>query len=167
MEPKLIDAGPMTLVGLSFFGDPFRLHGGWEEENEIGRLWARFMAYWSQHAPEIRHVVDPTVMYEVHVEHAEMAQTGEFEVFCGVEVTRLDALPVELVAKVLPATRYAVFTLRGAEIASDWNQAMADWMARAGVQRAYPYGFQRYDERFKGVDRMEESVLEAYVPVFR
>jgi AraC family transcriptional regulator len=167
MEPKLIDAGPMTLVGLSFFGDPFRLHGGWEEENEIGRLWARFMAYWSQRAPEIRHVVDPTVMYEVHVEHAEMAQTGEFEVFCGVEVARLDELPVELVAKVLPATRYAVFTLHGAEIASDWNQMMADWMARAVVQRAYAYGFQRYDERFKGVDRMEESVLEAYVPIRR
>ena len=167
MEPTLIDAGPMTLVGLSFFGDPFRLHGGWDQENEIGRLWVRFMAYWDQRRGEIRHLVNPEVMYELHVEHPETPQTGEFEVLAGVEVARLEETPVELVVKILPATRYAVFTLHGAEIESDWNQGMADWMARAGYRRAFPYGFQRYDERFKGVDDMERSVLEAYVPVTR
>ena len=153
------------LVGLSIFGDPFRFHGGWEEENEIGRLWVRFMATLDQHGHQVRHTVDPRVMYEVHIEHAETAQTGEFEVFCGLEVARLDETPVELVAKILPPTRYAVFTLRGAEISSDWNQMMTGWLAQSGYQRAYPYGFQRYDERFKGVEDMENSVLEAYVPV--
>ena len=44
---------------------------------------------------------------------------------------------------------------------------MAEWMDQAGYQRAYPYGFQRYDERFKGVNDLEGSVLEAYVPVKR
>jgi predicted transcriptional regulator YdeE len=166
MEPRLVDVGPMTLVGLSFFGDPFRFHGGWEEENEIGRLWTRFMAHYER-GLEIRHAVDPDVMYEVHIEHAETAQTGEFEVFVGIEVSRLEETPVELVVKRLPATRYVAFTLRGAEIASDWNQAMAEWMDQAGYQRAYPYGFQRYDERFKGVEDLEGSVLEAYVPVKR
>jgi predicted transcriptional regulator YdeE len=125
------------------------------------------MAYWEQRGAEIRPLVDPSVMYEVHVEQPETAQTGEVEVFAGVEVARLDETPIELVAKVLPATRYAVFTLRGAEIAADWNQGMSDWMARAGYRRAFPYGFQRYDERFKGVDDIEGSVLEAYVPVIR
>ena len=165
MEPRLIDSGPMTLVGLSFFGDPFRLHGGWDQENEIGRLWARFMATYAQREVEIRHVVDPSVMYEVHIEHGETAQTGEFEVFCGLEVARLGKTPVELVAKVLPATQYVAFCLRGAEIASDWNQMMTDWLAQAGYQCAFPYGFQRYDERFKGMEDMEGSVLEAYVPI--
>jgi hypothetical protein len=45
MEPRIVETGQMTLLGFSFFGDPFRFHGGWEEENEIGRLWSRFMAY--------------------------------------------------------------------------------------------------------------------------
>jgi len=165
MEPKLIDAGPMTLAGLSFYGDPFRFHGGWEEENEIGRLWKRFMAVFSQRGHEIPHMVNPNVMYEVHVEHDETAQTGEYEVFAGIEVTRLEEMPVELVIKVLPPTRYAIFALHGAEIASDWNQMMADWLAQSGYQRAHRYGFQRYDERFQGVENMEESVLEAWVPV--
>ena len=42
---------------------------------------------------------------------------------------------------------------------------MTDWLAQSGYQRAFPYGFQRYDERFKGVDELEGSVLEVYLPV--
>ena len=38
-------------------------------------------------------------------------------------------------------------------------------MSRSGYQRAYPYGFQRYDERFKGLDQIDESVLDVYVPI--
>ena len=167
MEPRLVDSGPMRLVGLSFFGDPFRFHGGWEEENEIGRLWVRFLAAFERLASRIPHLVDPGVMYEVHVEHPETAQTGEYEVFCGVEVARLEETPVELVVKVLPATQYVAFTLRGSEISSDWNQMMSDYLAQAGYRRAYPYGFQRYDERFKGVEDLDHSILEAYVPVVR
>jgi AraC family transcriptional regulator len=167
MEPRLIDADQMTLVGLSFFGDPFRFHGGWTEENEIGRLWSRFIAYLDQQQPTIRHLVEHNVMYEVHIEHAETQQTGEFEVFVGLEVECLEETPVELVVKFLPPTTYAVFALRGPEIASDWNQMMSDWISQSGYRRAYTYGFQRYDERFKGTENLQESVLEAYVPVKR
>ena len=76
MKPQLVDRDQIILVGFSFFGDPFKFSGGWTEENEIGRLWVRFMAYWEQHGSEVRHLVDPDVMYEVHVEHPETAQTG-------------------------------------------------------------------------------------------
>ena len=44
MEPKIVERERITLVGLSFFGDPFREKGGWTEQNEIGRLWSRFMS---------------------------------------------------------------------------------------------------------------------------
>ena len=165
MEPKLVEAGQMTLVGFSFFGDPFRVSAGWTEENEIGRTWNRLTAFMGKHAERIQHVTSWEVMYEVHVEHSETNQTGEFEVFCGLEVERLEGVPVELACKVLPATTYAVFTLRGQQITSDWNKLMAEWLSRSGYQRAYPYGFQRYDQRFKGVEQIKESVLDVYVPV--
>ncbi len=45
MEPKITDRERISLAGLSFFGDPFKEKGGWTGENEIGRLWKRFMAY--------------------------------------------------------------------------------------------------------------------------
>ena len=168
IEPKVIKAARMLLLGFSFFGDPFEISAGWTEENEIGRLWNRFMAYLMQHPGEIKHVKDKAVMYEVHIEHPETSRTGEYEVFVGLQVTQLDDLPVEVTLKVLPATTYAVFTLRGEQITSDWNKLIyTDWMSQSGYRSAYPFGFQRYDARFKGVDRIDESVLEVYVPVTR
>jgi AraC family transcriptional regulator len=167
MEPTIIEQRQMMLLGFSFFGDPFKISGGWTEENEIGRLWKRFMAYFVQHRPRIKHVVTDEVMYEVHIEHEETAQTGEFEVFVGLEVEELEDVPVEMTLKILPPTTYAVFTLVGEQITSDWNMMIHEWMSRSGYQSAHPYGFQRYDERFKGVEHIDESILDVYVPVKR
>jgi len=44
MEPTIVERNQITLVGFGFFGDPFAASGGWMEENEIGRLWNRFVA---------------------------------------------------------------------------------------------------------------------------
>jgi predicted transcriptional regulator YdeE len=168
MEPTILAERPLLLVGLDFFGDPFALSGGWTEENEIGRLWKRFMACLAAHPQRLRHVTSGAVMYEVHVGHEETAQTGEREVFVGLEVDRLEDVPVELVVKVLPAVAYAVYTLRGEEILSDWNRAFYhDWLPGSGYEAAYDYAVERYDERFKGVQRIAESTLEVYLPIRR
>jgi len=168
MEPAIVERRQMTLLGFSFFGDPFASSGGWTEENEIGRLWKRFMAYFVNHRHRIKHVVADDVMYEVCVEHEETARTGEFEVFVGLEVERLEDVPVELSVKILPPTTYAVFTLRGQQIVSDWHKLIYDeWMSGSGYRKAYAYDVQRYDERFKGVQRIEESILDVCVPVRR
>lgn len=166
MEPTIVAGGPLLLVGLDFFGDPFALSGGWTEENEIGRLWQRFMAYLAAHPRRIRHMTTEAVMYEVHIEHEETAETGEREVFVGLEVDRLEDVPVELVVKVLPPVPYAVFSLRGDEILSDWNQTIyAAWLPGSGYEVPYNYVVERYDERFKGVQQIAESMLEILVPI--
>jgi predicted transcriptional regulator YdeE len=164
VEPQLIDKDQIILVGLSFFGDPFKFSGGWTEENEIGRLWQRFMAYLQEEGAQIRHV-KAGGFYELHIDHPEMERTGEFEVFVGAEVDRLEDVPVRLSIKILPPTKYAVFTLAGQDIMADWLQEMTDWLTRSGYQRAYAYGFQLYDARFKGMDQIDGSVLDMYVPV--
>lgn len=166
VDPQLADKDQIILAGLSFFGDPFKFSGGWTEENEIGRLWKRFMAYLNEAQPPLPHV-KPGGFYEVHIDHPEMEQTGEYEVFVGVEVDRVEEVPVRLSIKLLPPTKYAVFTLVGQQIVADWSAEMQAWLTRAGYQRAYAYGFQLYDERFKGMDRLDESVLDMYVPVRR
>ena len=67
MKPKIITHKQLNLVGFSFFGDPFEFSVGWTEENEIGQLWRRLMAYLVKHAGCIRHVKSHTVMVEVHI----------------------------------------------------------------------------------------------------
>ncbi len=157
----------MLLGGMSFFGDPFSISAEWTEENEIGRLWNRFIAYLMKEDWDLLSTEDRT-MYEVHTEHDETDQKGNFEVFVGKEVDTLDKVPVELLVKVLPASTYAVFTLKGADITSDWPRAVyQEWLPASDYRLAHPFGFQLYDERFKGMDKLKESTLDVYVPVIQ
>jgi AraC family transcriptional regulator len=168
MEPSRFETRQITLLGLGFFGNPFEDSGGWTEENEIGRLWSRFESYLSRHGGEIQHATAQDVAYELHLEHAETRQTGEYEVFVGLEVEALEDVPLELCAKILPPATYAVFILQGEEIVSDWGQEIhGQWMPGSGYESAGAYGLQRYDQRFKGLDRLAESTLEVYIPVRR
>ena len=165
MEPRIVDKDRMLLLGFSFFGDPFEFSGDWSEENEIGRLWKRFITYLEKHAPSIKNAKPEEVLYEVHVYHEETISKGLFEIFTGLEVTALEDVPVDLSAKILPPARYAVFTLEGEMITSDWHLMIHDWLKAAGYQAENTYSFQYYDQRFKGLDNIEESILDVYIPI--
>jgi predicted transcriptional regulator YdeE len=165
MQPKIIDKDQIILLGLSFYGDPFDIGKGWTEGNEIGRLWKRFMAKLETYGAQIKNVRDSEVAYEVHIENEQTQICGEREVFVGVEVTQLDHVPVDLSIKLLPATKYAAFTLKGEKIVSDWFMEIDQWIQENGYQYAYNYSFQYYDPRFKGLDRVAESELDVYFPI--
>ncbi len=168
MEPTtIIQKDHILLAGFSFFGDPFSASAEWTEDNEIGRLWGRFMAYMAANRDALSFAVNPGTGYEVHLQHPETVSTGFFEIFVGVEVATVIEVPLELVVKVLPAAQYAVFTLSGPDIVKDWSKEIEGWMATHRYASAYSYGFQLYDHRFKGMDRLEESAIDAYVPVCR
>lgn len=165
MQPLILEKSAITLVGLSFYGDPFESSDAWTEENQIGRTWLRLNAFLEQHSQAILHRTAMDEFFEVHVYGEETATLGRFEVFVGAPVERLEAVPVELQVKLLPAATYAVFTLAGQAILSDWVMNIDRWLAEAGYERSFPYSMQRYDARFKGLDRVDDSVLDVYMPV--
>jgi AraC family transcriptional regulator len=166
VEPKIVQSGEMMLAGMVFYGDPFAVGGGWSEENEIGRLWTRFNEFWDRHHGAIRHVIDPNVGYEVHIEPEEYGETQCFYVMVGVEIAEIENLPLELSVKVLPAGTYALFTLRGSEVTSNWPEEIyRKWLPGSGYQEAFKYTVERYDgQRFKGMDD-PESELDILVPI--
>jgi predicted transcriptional regulator YdeE len=58
--------------------------------------------------------------------------------------------------------------LHGAEITSDWYQMIyQDWMPTSGYHQSGSYSIQRYDQRFKGLDQIDDSVLDVYIPIER
>jgi len=164
MNPKIVTEKERLVVGMSFYGDPFSQAFGWSEDNEIGLLWKRFMAF---DLARIQHRTALDTFLEIHIETPETAAKGVFEVFVGVRVDRLEDVPVECVVKVLPAAQYAVFTLEGQDIVSDWSNALRDWLSSSGYKRSLKYFVQSYDSRFKGMDKIDESVLDAYIPIKR
>lgn len=166
VEPMIVERGQILLVGFGFFGDPFATSSGWTEENEIGRLWQRFMTYLEKEGDRIKRVKNREIRYEVHIGHGETDSTGNVEVFVGMEVEGLEDLPVQTLVKILPPTKYAVFTLKGEQITSDWARIIYhEWMPGSGYAEAHRYLFQLYDARFKGLDNVDESELDVYVPV--
>ncbi len=166
MKATISEQPARLLAGFDFFGDPFRTHGGWSADNEIGRLWQRWSEYWHSSAVAQLPVKEPGVAYEFHIYYPETLQTGEFEVFVGIEVAQLVDLPLAVVGKTLPGGRYAVFTLTGAEIASDWIWELDHaWLPALGVQRLATFSVQRYDARFKSVENLTESELEVHIPL--
>jgi predicted transcriptional regulator YdeE len=165
MQPKIVQKDEIILVGMSFYGDPFETSAGWTEENQIGRLWQRLMSYLTENVDAIRSRAPVEASYEVHIYGPETMTKGLFEVFVGIQVLQIIAVPVDLLVKILPAAEYAVFTFQGAQISSDWHLEINRWIAQAGYHQELPFSFQFYDERFKGLDQIEESELDVYIPV--
>ena len=167
MDPKIIEKATILLAGFSFYGNPFDTKDPWTEENEIGKVWQRFMVFMQENNVESnRSMAQYDAMYEVHIFHPDTMTTGEFEIFVGVEVYELDNVPVECLIKRIPASLYAVFTMQGEEINKDWSQQIyQEWLPQSGYTSKYTFSFQYYDHRFKGLNNLVESELDVYIPI--
>jgi len=164
MKPKITDTRKIILVGMDFYGKPYQEAGGWSEQNAIGQLWTRFNNFYRRKKDSIKHLASESG-YELWVDFEGDEDSKNNYIFVGVEVEKLDDLPLELVARILPETRYAVYTLRGAEIKSDWPSKLLDWLPEAGLEQSFTYIFEYYDgQRFKRTDNAD-SELDIYVPV--
>ncbi len=167
MTPRIITLDRVVLLGFNFYGDPFTQSSGWTEENEIGRLWQRFMEYWEKEGKHLPYLND-RYWYEVHTHTPETVAKGFFDVFVGVEVSEISGVPQGPLYRALPDGEYAIFTLKGSVITSDWGYPLENqWLPQAKLKQSHPISIQRYDERFKGMDRIEESELDILIPVIR
>jgi AraC family transcriptional regulator len=165
MEPKIIDKDEIILAGMDFCGDPFKEAGGWSEQNEIGKLWQRFNQYFDKHRDMIKNMVSDAG-YEVWIENIEKLDEKDKYIFVGIEVGKIEDLPLDLVVKVLPKSTYAVFTLKGKEIKSKWGEKIyKEWLPKSGYTEAYNFLIEYYDPaRFKCMNS-EDSELDVYLPI--
>jgi len=165
MKPEIIEKERTFLAGYSFFGDPFAASGAWTEENEIGTLWKRFMDFFAKRPDEVPPSAVPHIGYELHIWNQQLGDTGQYEVFVGMEIKDLENVPIDLSLKILPVTRFAVFTLTGDLISTDLSTEMGQWLDAAGVSQTGNFIYNLYDERYRGMDDLEGSEIEVYVPI--
>jgi AraC family transcriptional regulator len=166
MEPKIIEQGEMIIVGMVYYGNPFKDVEVAPEQNEVGKLWTRFSTYWDSHREAFKHEVNTSVGWELHITTDEYEETKEYYVMVGIEVSRIEDLPAPIFAKVLPAGQYAVFTLKGEQMTSNWGDAIyKEWLPSSAYEEATGCTIERYDEdRFKGWGD-PDSEVEIWVPV--
>lgn len=166
MEPRFIDRGELTVVGMVYYGDPFKDAGGESTENEIGKLWKRFNSYWDSHRELFKNEVNENVAWELHIGTDEYEKTKEYFVMAGVEVHHIEDMPPPVFAKVLPANKYAVFTLQGEQMTGNWGGEIYDkWLPSSEYKEAWSCTIERYDsDRFEGWGA-PGSEMEIWVPV--
>ena len=84
----------------------------------------------------------------------------------GLEVTCYDNLPPGIVAKTIPAGKYAVFTHRGliSDIIKTYEYIWGTWVLLTKEVLDERDTFELYDKRFLGRDN-EQSKMDIYIPI--
>ncbi len=170
MEYEIIEKERMKLAGFDYRGSMLDEKESFEKK--IENLWGTLSEFcvnkWLSIDDE---VVDPKYSYEVQVwNEEELDQEGKLEVFVGFELEDIDEIPVELVNKVLPATKYISFQLKGEEIETWEEDILQDWIPDSDywIRSFDEYLFHIqcfHEEKYKGIDNIEDSELEVLIPV--
>ena len=164
-EPKFTKALTLQLSGMVYFGNPIHTHEGWTAGNEVGKLWDRFMTLCIENEEILNEVtINPGVAYEAHIAYAG-EPNQEYHIFVGIETEEPIRYPIELFYKVLPSTRYAVFTAKGPDMADQLETIYTEWLPNSEYEESYPMLIQRYDQkRFKSLED-PESEIDFMVPI--
>jgi AraC family transcriptional regulator len=164
MDPTITPQKKLKLLGCAYYGNPIHAAKEWSTQNEIGKLWQQYLSLATKYASLLSKTCTSPLGYEVHIEPEEYKTTKNYYVFVGMEVAEFKEIPLEMVLKILPETRYLQFTTKvnnkdaGALI-------FKEWMPRHGYMQAYPYVIEAYDpNRFRSVDD-DESEIDWYIPI--
>ncbi len=116
-------------------------------------------------------VIYPELSYEIQIwNEDELVESGLMSIFVGLEVDDLENIPLKLVGKVLPSSKYISFTLTGEEI-KDWEDLILQewlpesdyWLRSFEEQIFHVQCF--HEEKFKGIENIEDSQLRVLIPV--
>jgi len=159
MDPKVLQQVGFTVVGISV-----RTSNAKEmtADGVIGKQWGRLMAESS--LAKIPNKVDKAIV-AVYTDYAS-DHNGEYTFVLGARVSSDAAVPAGMMAKKIPAGRYAVFTTDKGPAAKVVPEA---WMrinslpkSAVGGDRVYGADFEIYDER---ASDPQNSQVDVYVGI--
>jgi predicted transcriptional regulator YdeE len=144
MSPKVVQQTEFTVVGIAV-----RTSNAKEmtPDGVIGKQWGRFMA--EAVLDKIPNKADPEIV-AVYTEYAS-DKNGEYTYLLGAKVRSDAEVPPGLVAKKIPAGRFAVFTSdKGPApkvVPEAWIRINSLPRSAVGGDRVYRADFEIYDER--------------------
>lgn len=144
MNPKVTEEVGFTVVGIEGRTTNAKEMSG---EGIIGKQWARFVQ--ENLAAQIPNKADSSVL-AVYSDYAS-DKDGEYSFLIGVRVTSADKVPAGMVAKKVPAGRYAVFTSQKGPVMNVvpglWQKIWTIPKSEPGGDRAYKVDYELYDQR--------------------
>lgn len=156
MEPQIIEKESFNIIGFELRtsvkdGRNFR---------EIPAFWGDVMKAGGQ--DRIPNRIDPGELLGICM---DMEKDGSFSYLIAARVAGVDDVPEGMVAKTVPAARYAMFTARGpmpASIQKMVTYIHREWFPKSGYQYGEGAEFELYDGR---CEKGDDAEVDIYVPV--
>lgn len=162
MQPVFKSCNEFVVIGL---GSPMISVLSPEKNNHIiiPRLWRQFL----RRKTEIKHVLNQTslgVCMPIPV-HEKKSHPDECYYMACMQVSNTDEIPQGMVAKVVAAGNYAVFTHKGTLEKVDFtmNYIYGSWLPKSGKKLRMAADLEVYDHRFD--PESDHSEFEIYIPV--
>jgi len=144
LTPKIVKGKEFIVVGISIRTTNAKEMSG---NGVIARQWDRFMKEGLLN--KVPNKVDSNIL-AVYSDY-ESDVNGAYSFLLGARVSSADNVPSGMVAKQVPAGRYAVFTsekgLVGKVVPETWSRIWAVPKSAPGGNRAYQADFEVYDQR--------------------
>lgn len=144
LTPKVIEETGFTVVGIASRTTNAKEMSG---KGVIAQQWDRFMK--EGLLSKIPKKVDSNIL-AVYTDY-ESDANGAYTFMIGARVSSADDVPPGMVAKKVPAGRYAVFTSEkgfvGKVVPETWSRIWAVSKSAPGGSRAYQADFEVYDQR--------------------
>ena len=144
LTPKIVKGKEFTVVGISTRTTNAKEMSG---KGAIAQQWDRFMK--EGLLSKIPNRVDSNSL-AVYTDY-ESDANGAYTFLLGARVSSADNVPSGMVAKKVPARRYAVFTSEkgfvGKVVFETWSRIWAVPKSAPGGNRAYQADFEAYDQR--------------------
>jgi predicted transcriptional regulator YdeE len=159
LTPKIVEQPAFTVIGISARTTNANEMSG---KGVIGEQWARFMK--EDLLSKIPNKADSNVL-AVYTDY-ESDANGAYTFLLGAKVTSADSVPAGMMAKKIPAARYAVFTSERGPVAkvvpATWSHIWALPKSAPGGSRAYRADFEVYDQRAADP---QNSQVDVYVGI--
>jgi predicted transcriptional regulator YdeE len=159
MNPKAVQQEGFTVVGIAV-----RTSNAEQmtSERPIGKQWERLFK--EGVLATIPNKADGNIV-ALYTEYAS-DKDGEYTYVLGARVTKLESVPAGMVAKNVPAGRYAVFTSEKGPVQTVvvemWRRVWATPKSALGGDRTYKADFEVYDQR---AQNPADSVVDLYIAV--
>ena len=144
MAPKIVEQPAFTVIGIAARTTNANEMSG---KGVIGQEWARFTKEGS--FGKIPNKVDSTIL-AVYTDY-ESDASGAYTFVLGAKVKSAEAVPAGMVAKQIPAGRYAIFTSAKGPVEKvvpeAWSRIWALPKSAPGGNRAYRADYELYDGR--------------------
>lgn len=152
--PELVELNERQLIGIPFYYNM-------SMKRDLSDLWSLFM----QNLSTIPYIKKGESFYQMQYWFPDQDSDSMF-CFIAVEVERIKSVPVQFVAKTIPAGTYLKFRHKGHsnQVGYTYQYIYEEWLPNTHYRLSENFNFEYYGEEHLGSCN-EESVSDIYIPL--